>query len=139
MAIFGPFTNAYLIINSVVMTTRVKSVQINYNAAMLDASAMGDTTKVNLAGLKEWSLTCEFLEDFAVSGAGSTDATLFPLVGAAAFAFGMRPDAAVQSTTNPTYAGNCVLANFPIGGAHGELLRKSVTFQSAGALSRTAS
>lgn len=136
MAIFGAFTNAYLLVNSVDLTSRVKSVTLNYNAAMLDATCMGDLTKVNLAGLKEWSIQAEFVDDLAASGAGSVDATLAALVGAAAFAIHFKPVNTTIATTNPDYTGNVVLAGMPIGGAHGELLRKSVTFQCAGALDR---
>jgi hypothetical protein len=140
MALFGKFTNAYLLINSVDLSSRVKAVTLNYNAAMLDASAMSNATKINLAGVLEWSVTAEFEQDYAVSGAGSVDATLFPLIGAAAFALSMRPDAGVQSTTNPTFAGNVVLANYnPASGTYGAIQMASATFHSAGTLSRTAS
>ena len=137
MSIFGPFTNGKVTIAGVDLSARVKSWSISYNADMLDASKMGDLTKVNLAGLKEWSLNVDFIDDLAVSGAGSVDATLFPLVGAAAFTVAARVDAGAISTTNPEFTGLAVLAGTNIGGAHGGLLMKSgITFQCAGALDR---
>lgn len=136
MAIFGPFTNAFVSINSVDLSAHVKSVSIAYNAAMLDGTAMSNTTKVNLAGVKDWSMSCTFLDDLTASGTGSVDATLFPLVGVASFTVIMRPDAGAASATNPNYTGSAVLAGTQIGGAHGTLLGKTVTFQCAGALAR---
>jgi hypothetical protein len=133
VGIFGPFTNAFVSINSVDLSNRVKSVQINYNAAMLDATAMSNTTKVNLAGLKDWSMPVTFVDEIA---AAAVDGTLFGLVGAAAITVIMRPDAGAASATNPNYTGSAVLAGTQIGGAHGSLLGKTVTFQCAGALAR---
>jgi hypothetical protein len=130
------FYNAYVMINSVDLSAHVRSVKLNYEANMLDDTMMGDATKSNKPGLKNWSVDIEFEQDYA---SGQVDATLFPLVGAAAFAISFRPDAAVQGSTNPTFAGNAVLENYnPMGGSVGELHMTSVTFRCAGALSRTA-
>lgn len=139
MALFGKFTDGSLVVNAVDLSTRVKSMTVNFSANMLDATAMGQTTKVNLAGVLEWSIAAEFEDDFAASGAGSVDATLFPLVGAAAFTVTFKPTSAAVSATNPSYSGSAVLQAHPVGGAHGALLMKSVTFLSAGALTRATS
>jgi len=138
VAIFGPFTSGYLLVNSVDLSARCKSISVNYQADMLDASAMGDLTKVNLAGLKSWSVSADLVDDMTASGSGSVDATLFPLIGAAAFAVVVRPSTAVLGATNPSFTGNAVLPSYSMGGAHGGLLTKGgITFQCAGALVRT--
>jgi len=49
---------------------------------MLDDTVMGDTTRSNIAGLLNWSIDVEFLQDFA---SAKVDATLFALVGSASF------------------------------------------------------
>jgi hypothetical protein len=137
MALHGVFYDAVITINSVVMTTRAKSVTLNYSANMLDASVMGNLTKINLAGLKEWSLTCEFEEDYAASGAGSTDATLFPLIGAAAFTISVLPASGGVGATNPNFTGSAVLESYnPCSGAHGSLHTATAVFRCAGTLSR---
>jgi hypothetical protein len=136
MALFGPFTNAYLTVNAVDLSARVKSLTLNYSGVMLDASAMGHTTKVNLSGLIDWSLNVEFEEEFAAAGSNSVDVTLFPLVGAAAIALVFKPANAAVGATNPSYTGNAVLQTYPIGGRHGDLLTTSVVFQCAGTLTR---
>lgn len=134
MSIYGKFYNAYLSVSGTDISTKLKSVQLNYNAAMLDSTTMGAGTKVNLAGVLEWSIQCEGLDGV---GAGELDTVLFPLVGAAAFAIVLRPDSAARGATNPEYTGNAVLVGAPFGGAHGSVLSKSFTLQSAGALGRS--
>lgn len=138
MGLFGKFTNAFVSINSVDLSNHVKTLTINYSSAMLDASAMSNLTKVNLAGLLDWSMTVEFVQDYAAPAAGSVDSTLFPLVGAAAFPIIVRPDSAAVGGTNPSFTGNAVLASYnPSSGAHGALALATATFQSAGTLARS--
>jgi hypothetical protein len=99
---------------------------------------MGATTKINLAGLLDWSMTMEFVQEYAAAGAGSVDVTLFPLVGAAAFPIAVLPASGGVGPTNPQFAGNCVLASYnPCSGTHGSLHTCTATFQCAGTLART--
>lgn len=129
--------NAYVTVNSVLLTTRAKSVTINYAAEALEANAMGDATKIKLAGLLDWSIDIEFYQDFVASGAGSVDATLFSLVGAAAFTIGVRADAGARATTNPEYSGSAILTSYnPITGTVGQMLMAPTKFEAAGDLSR---
>ena len=80
MAIFAA-TDYYVMINSVDLSDWVRTVEMPHKAAALDKTTMGLTTKANLAGLKEWSLTVTGLQDYA---SGGPDATLNSLVGGAA-------------------------------------------------------
>lgn len=121
-------------INSVDLSDHVKSAVLNYNAEMLDDTVMGDTTRSRLAGLLDWSVEIEFLQDYAAS---KVDATLFPLVGAAAFTIICKPTSAADGATNPAYTGSAVLESYaPISGTIGDLATVSATFQSAGTLTR---
>lgn len=130
-------TNAYVSINAVDLSTHVRSVTLTYEAEMVDDTMMADGTRSNKPGLKNWSLEVEFEADYATS---QVDATLFPLIGAAAFAIEVRPDAGVVSVTNPKFTGNGVLENYtPLGGSVGELGMTSITIRCAGALSRATS
>ena len=113
------FTNAYVIVNSVELSDHVRSVTLKYDADMQDQSAMGDTTKVNIAGLKNWSFDFEFNQDYA---AGSVDATLFPLVGGSAVTVEVRPVNSGRSSTNPGYNGSAICSSYnPTSGKHGEI------------------
>jgi len=131
------FNDAHVTINAVDLSDHVKKVTLNYNAAMLDDTVMGDDTKSNMAGLKEWSVDIEFLQDYA---AGEVDATLFDLVGAAAFAIILKANGDTTSATNPKYTGNAVLESYsPMDGTVGDIASTSITLQSAGTLSRATS
>lgn len=131
------FYDASVTVNSVDLSDHVKSVTLNYGARMEDDGNMGDDTEINLAGIKTWSVSIEFSQDYAAS---KVDATLFPLVGAAAFPLAFRPTSAVASATNPEFSGNAVLSSYPpMGGAWGDHHKASADFASAGTLSRATS
>lgn len=126
--------NAYVLINAVNLSDHVKSVTINYAAEIIEKTAMSANSKQRIAGLKDWSVDVELNQDFA---AASVDATLFPLVGAAAFAIEIRPDAGVVSATNPKYTGNALLEKYPpLSGSVGALATVSITLQGDGDLTR---
>lgn len=126
--------NASVTINSVDLSDHVKSVTITYSAEVLDSTAMGATSKGKVAGLLDWNAEVEFLQDYA---ADKVDATLFPLVGAAAFAIHIKPDAGAIAETNPDFTGNAILPEYtPIAGTVGELMAVSVTFEGDGVLTR---
>jgi hypothetical protein len=130
------WTTAYLMINSVDLTDHCRGITLNYAAEMIEDTVFGAAARTKKPGYKNWSFTCQLEQDFAT---GKVDATLFPLVGAAPFAISMRPDAAAQSASNPTFSGNVVLESYqPMAGGVGALMETAVTFQSAGALTRTA-
>jgi hypothetical protein len=134
MAVFGKFYNASIVVNGVDLSDHCKSVTINYSANMLDATVMGSGTKINAAGILDWSVQAEFRQDY---GAGSVDATLFALIGAASFTVTIKPDSGAVSATNPRFYGSMVLARYnPASGSHGGDHLCSAQFQSAGVLTR---
>lgn len=131
------YTDAYVSINSVDLSDHVKSVQLNYEAEMLDDTVMGTTgTRSNKPGLKNWTLQVEFLQDYA---AASVDATLFGLIGAAAFPIAVRPvKGTAKGPTNPEFIGNAVLESYPpLTGEVGALGTASASFRAASNLQRT--
>ena len=90
-----------------------------------------------LAGLLNWSIDVEFLQDFA---SAKVDATLFTLVGAAAFTVTVKPTSGSVSATNPSFSGSAVLESYPpMSGSVGDLETASATFRSAGTLTRATS
>ena len=128
-------TDAEIVINAVDLSDHVQSATLNYAAEMVDQSVMGDLTRTNLAGLKVWSLDVTFKQDFA---SGSVDATLFTLVGAAAFTVTFMSNKTDGiGVTNPRFSGSAVLETYPpIAGGIGELSVVTASFQAAGILSR---
>ena len=133
MAVFA-FTNAKVTVNSVDLSDHVKSVSINYSAEELDDTAMGDTSKSRIAGLKDWSVEVTWNQDYAT---GKVDATCWPLVGAAAFPIAVVPVNAAVSATNPNYNGSCVLTSYATGNGVGELASGTTTFAGDGTLTRS--
>ena len=126
------YTDAFVSINGVDLSDHVRSVQLTYEAEMLDDTAMGTSgTRSTKPGLKGWTLAVEFYQDFA---AGSVDATHFPLIGAVAFPIRVKPVKALPiSATNPEYQGNAVLESYPpITGEVGALGMASASFRSGG-------
>ncbi len=133
MAIFV-WTNAHLKINSVDESDHVRSVTLAYDAEMLDETAMATAaTRIHKPGLFDWSMSVELYDDFADA---DVDDLLFALVGAASFPMILRPTQAVIGATNPEFRGNAVLEGDPVGGTVGDIATKTLTFQSAGVLTR---
>jgi hypothetical protein len=131
------YTDASVTVNTVDLSDHVKSCTVNYEAEMLDDTVMGDTTRSNLAGLLNWSIDVEFLQDFA---AAKVDATLFALIGSASFTVIVKPTSGSVSSTNPSFSGSVVLESYPpMSGAVGDLETASATFRSAGTLTRATS
>lgn len=128
------FNDAFVSIGGVDLSDWVTSVTVNYSAEMLDETAMGDTTRKNKGGLKNWSIDVEFKQDFAAS---APDVSLFSLVGTT-FTVIVRPVAAsAVSATNPNYTGTGILESYnPVGNGVADLATTSISIQSAGTLSR---
>lgn len=126
-------TDASVVVNGVDLSDHVRSLTLQYNADAVDKTAMGDTTRNRTGGLKDWSVSIEFNQDFA---ANEVDATLFPLVGST-FTFTGKPTSAAVSATNPSFSGSALLESYqPINGSVGDLHTTSVSLVAAGDLTR---
>ena len=129
-------TDAAVTVNAVALSTRVKSVTIDYSSDLQEDTAMGATTRSRIGGLLDWTITLEFYQDFAAS---NVDATLFPLVGTT-FTVTAKATSAATSATNPQYSGTGILESYsPISGSIGNILMAPVTIRAAGVLSRLTS
>ena len=128
------FKNVFLSVNGVTLSDRVRTVTLEYGAEIQDSTAHGSNSRTRLAGLKDWSLSIEWLQDYA---AANVDATLWPLVGAAAFAIILRPDAGVVGAANPQFTGNAVLESYqPMGGTVGDVHMSPSVLRGDGDLAR---
>lgn len=132
------WTDAFCSINNVDLSSKTRRVTLTLGADAVENTTMGVGTRVNMSGLKQWSLSVEFNQDFA---AGSVDATLAPLVGGAAVTVAVRPvKANAISATNPQYEGNAILSSYnPLDGNVGDLATATAEFSPAGALTRRTS
>jgi len=130
------FTDASLVINSVDLSDHVQSVTLNYEAELQDDTTMGDDTRTNLGGLKNWSIDVQFAQDFA---SNEVDATLFSIVGTAVTCV-LKPTSGAVSSTNPSFTGSGLIASYnPMGNSVGDLATAPVTINAAGTLTRATS
>ncbi len=130
MAAFA-FTDAYILINAVELSDHGVQLTVDMNAELLDNTAFGHTARTSAPGLKVGAAQIQFLQDYATS---NVDATLFALVGAAAFAFAWRPVNTTISTANPEYQCNMVLESYqPVGEGVGDQAKASLALVNASA------
>ncbi len=127
--------DADLTVNSVDLSAHVQSVSLTYSADELDETAMGDSTHSRIGGLKDWSISVTFNQDFAAS---QVDATLFSIVGTT-FTVVLKPTSAAVSATNPSFTGSAHFPSYGFGGGVGSLLQATAQFNAAGALTRATS
>ena len=126
--------DAYVSWATVDLSDHVRSVTLNYSAELLDDTAMGDTTRSRIGGLKDWSVDIEF---FADEASGKVQATVFDDVGTTG-ALVIRPDNSEGvSATNPNYSGTGIVESIPlVAGGVGDIQMAPVRIVAAGALSR---
>lgn len=119
--------DASVLINTVDLSDHVSQVTIEDGVELQDASAMGDAARRRLAGLRDWTLTLDFFQDF---DAAKVDATLQPLIGVQTAIKVRKSKTDVIGATNPEYQGNGMLEGYPIvAGGVGETHTVSVTFR----------
>lgn len=135
MASFA-FTNAFVSVNAVDLSTFTRSVTINTEAEDLEDTAMGDTYRSRIGGLKDWSVDIEWNQDFAAS---AVDVTVFALLGTVVTVI-VKPVNTTPAPTNPQYSGSVLVSEYnPLDGSVGDLATTSVSWPGAGTLSRATS
>lgn len=128
-------TDAYVALGGVDVSDYVKSVTLSMSRELVDNTAMGDTARSRVAGLKDSSVTIEFQQDFADN---LIDEILWGHYDSgSAITVAVRPTSSGISTGNPEYQVSSILESFtPIGNTVGERAMASVTFQGTGAVVR---
>ena len=123
-------TDCFISIDDTEFSGQNTNVAISYSAAAVDITAMGDGTRKNTGGIKEWSIAFEFVGDESVTGA------FFDKVGTVV-PIEVRGSSAAQSATNPSYIGDGLITEYtPLSGGVGDANKVSLTVVSAGALQR---
>ena len=126
--------DAFVSLNAVDLSALVESITINYGAETPERTSMSEDARTRLPGLIDWSVDITFRQDF---GANLVDATLYDLVGAAAFAVEFRPTSASVGSTNPKFTGNALIGSYnPITGTVGDTAGAPVTLTGDGDLTR---
>jgi len=124
-------------VNSVDLTDHITSVTgFNETCADLTTTAMGETNVSRIGGLKDSSVSIEFLNDFAAS---KVYATLKDLLGTAVNVT-ITPASGSVTATNPKKTASCLITELPfIDGSVGDLSTVSVTWPVTGAISTATS
>jgi hypothetical protein len=126
--------DAFVSINAVDLSLHVKEVEVSWDVSIEDVTTMGASGKQKLAGIEDDNFSITWLQDYA---AAKVDATIAPLIRAAAFAFEIRPTTAAVSATNPKFTGNALLASYqPVAGSVGSAHEVSSDFEVDGVITR---
>ena len=119
-------TNAYISVNSVVLSDHGNSVSVNYEIDQVETTAFGSSGHTFTGGLQNNSVEIAFNQDYATS---NVEATIYPLVGTTTTLI-IKPNGSTTSTTNPSYTitGAYLAAHTPVAGKVGELVTTTLTF-----------
>lgn len=126
-------TDYVVTIGTANFSSLLAAVTLDITTDEQETTAFGDTYRTRIAGLRDASLTLDFMQDF---GAGAVDATLFPLIGSAV-SFSIKPTSGTVTATNPSYSGTALVTQYqPFASNVGDLATLSVTWPVSGAVTR---
>lgn len=129
-------TDADVVVNSVNLSDWVTSVTLSVEVDDQEDTAMGDSFRSRVGGLKDWTLDIDFNADFAAS---AVDATIWSLLGTSV-AVTVKPTSSATSATNPSFGGNVLVTEYsPVDGGVGDLATTSVSWPGNGTLARSTS
>jgi hypothetical protein len=129
MAILGRFSDARLFMGGYNMSGLTNNITLAYNTNLLDATVMGNATKISIAGLTDYSITASGHMP-TTSAADLTEKVLFDQVGGVAIPFTVMPGPAPAEGSRAFFF-EAVQATHTYGAAHGALLPYNITGQSA--------
>jgi hypothetical protein len=126
-------TDYFVSINGSDFSTNLNSVELSQEADDLETTAFGSSWRTRIGGLKQASLTLNFMQDF---GAGSVDATLNPLLGSIATVV-IKPTSGTVTATNPSYTMTALVTQYsPFASSVGDIATLSVTWPVSGSVVR---
>jgi hypothetical protein len=122
-------TDYKITVAGVDFSTNLNSVELSQEADDLETTAFGQSWRSRIGGLKNASLTLNFMQDF---GAGSVDATLNPLLGSLATVI-IQSASGTVSATQPKYTAECLVTSYsPFASSVGDIATLSVTWSVTG-------
>jgi hypothetical protein len=127
-------TSRFVSLNGTDLSSSLAGASLEITVEEIDKTSLGSQGwREVAAGLKSGSVTLNFLQDF---GAGSVDATLFPLLGTEGTVV-IRPASGTVSATNPAYSAVVLISQYsPISGQVGDLQTFDITIPTVGAITR---
>lgn len=126
-------TDVKTTINGVDFSDHIAAVTIDISSDEIETTAFSaNGWRTRIGGLKDGSITLDFHQDFATSGSGAVDQTIWNNFGSLATVV-VVPTSGSVSATNPSYSGVYLVSQTqPIASTVGDLATMSVTWPVAG-------
>ena len=126
-------TDVKTTINGTDFSDHLASVTIDLSADEVETTAFGGSGfRTRVGGLKDGSITLSFHNDFATTGSGAVDSTIWSLFNTAATVV-VTPTSSAVSASNPSYTGVFLVSQVnPISGSVGDLATRDVTWPTSG-------
>ena len=120
-------------INGVDFSDHIAAVTLDISTDEIETTAFGGAGfRTRVAGLKDASITLDFHQDFATTGSGAVDQTIWNNFGSLATVV-VTPTSGSVSSSNPSYSGVFLISQTnPISSTVGDLLTQSLTWPTAG-------
>lgn len=119
-------------VNGTDFSTSLNSIELSQEADNLETTAFGSGWRTRIGGLKQASVTLNFMQDFA---AGSVDATLNPLLGTIATV--VIQASGTVNATNPSYTMTALVTQYsPFASSVGDIATLSVQWPVTGTVTR---
>ena len=126
-------TATFFSINGNVLSDYFTSIDVPVEVDLQEATAFGDAWRTRVGGLRDWSVSADYNQDYV---AGGLDAVLWLLLGTSVPLI-VRADSAARSAANPEWTGNAILSSYqPIQGSVGDLITGSISLMGNGPLAR---
>jgi len=115
-------------INGVDFSDHLAAVTIDVTADEVETTAFGTGWRSRVGGLKDGSITLDFHQDFATTGSGAVDQTIWANFVSFATVV-VTPTSGTVSATNPSISGIYLVSQMtPIASTVGDLATQSVTW-----------
>ena len=120
----------------VLLQKRIRSVTLNLRAEILDKTAFGSSGRNRIPGLKDGSLTIEFINDYVDNGVDEIINSKLGLESSNCW-IEVRPTTAARGAGNPAYTGwYCLESYNPGSGTVGDLGVVTANFVAGSAIVR---
>jgi hypothetical protein len=115
-------------INGQDFSDHIAAVTLDITADEVETTAFGTGWRQRVGGLKDGSITIDFHQDFATTGSGAVDQTIWNQFGSLATVV-ITPTSGTVSATNPSYTGVYLVSQSqPFASTVGDLATMSVTW-----------
>jgi predicted secreted protein len=121
-------TDVKTTINGVDFSDHLAAVTLDITTDEVETTAFGPGWRSRIAGLKDASITLDFHQDFATTGSGAVDLTVYNNFGTFATVV-VTPTSGTVSATSPSYTGVYLVSqHVPFSSSVGDLATQSLTW-----------